>query len=85
MAETLSTQGSIHGHVSSGDAVLRENVSLDTGDQSNEEAKGPAVPNMPWKLISGENMLNGRLCVRQGVYVESIKLPQKHDEVLCLP
>ena len=69
--EELSSQGSVPGTFFCGDAALCENVSLDTGDQSNEEAKGPGVDSTPFKLFSGENTLNGRLWVRVGACMSS--------------
>lgn len=51
--------------------VLWESISLDTRDQSDEEAKGPEVHDTPFKLFSGENKLNRRLCVKVRAYMLS--------------
>ena len=44
---------------------------MDTGDHRDEESKGPEVDGTPFKLVSGENMLNKCLCVKIRVYLSS--------------
>lgn len=69
--DMLSSQSSICGKFSYGDVVLCENFSLDTGVQSDEEAKGPEVYSTLSKFFSGENMLNKCLCVKVRAYMQS--------------